>query len=100
MVAAPAQQKTARSIAEHGKARLAPGPTGEVVITDAVLEGLIGVNNVPEDSPSASPRRLIGIHAAQAQSTPTWRFDRADPGLARGKRAAGRTLMRGGAWLI
>ena len=62
MVAAPAQQKTARSIAEHGKARLAPGPTGDVAIIDAVLEGLIGVDNVPEDSPSASPLRLIGIH--------------------------------------
>ena len=89
MVAAPAQQKTARSIAEHGKARLAPGPTGDVVIINAVLEGLIGVDNVPEDSPSASPLRLIGIHAAQAQSTPTWRFDRS------GSRPGARKTSRG-----
>ncbi|TMF00671.1 MAG: hypothetical protein E6I52_13140 [Chloroflexi bacterium] len=70
MVAAPAQQKTARSIAEHGKARLAPGPTGDVVIIDAVLEGLIGVDNVPEDSPSASPLRP-GARKTSSRAAPS-----------------------------
>jgi len=54
-----------------------------------VLERLIGVDNVPEDSPSASPLRLIGIHAAQAQSMPTWRFDRS------GSRPGARKTSRG-----
>src|SRR5262252_2570725 len=68
VVAAPAGQRTARNIAEHGKARLALGPTRDVVIIDAVLERLIGVADVPED--------FADRYAAQGQSSTTWCFGR------------------------
>jgi hypothetical protein len=101
VVAAPAQQPTARNIAEHGRARLALGPTRDVVIIDAVLERLIGVADVPAE--------FAERYAAQADWDPrtagadytylvlrprriqAWREE---------NELEGRTLMRGGAWLI
>lgn len=101
VVAARAQQQTARNIAAHGNARLALGPTRDVVIIDAVLERQIGVADVPED--------LAERYAAQAD----WDPRREGAGyvymVLRPKRIqawreenelAGRTLMRGGAWLV
>src|SRR5215472_694639 len=64
VVAAPAQQQTARNIAEAGKARLALGPTRDVVIIDAVLERLIGVADVSED--------FADRYAAQADWDPRY----------------------------
>jgi hypothetical protein len=101
VVAAPARQRTARNIAEYGKARLALGPTRDVVIIDAVLERLIGVADVPEDFAERyagqadwDPRRA-GTEYAYVVIRPkriqAWREE---------NELVGRTLMRGGAWLI
>jgi hypothetical protein len=101
VVAAPAQQQTARNIVEHGKARLALGPTRDVVIIDAVLERLIGVADVPEDFAERyaaqadwDPRRAGAAYAylvLRPERIQAWREE---------NELAGRTLLRGGAWLI
>ena len=101
VVAAPIHQQTVRNIAEHGRARLALGPTRDVVVIDAVLERSIGVAEVPRDFAEG--------YAAQADWDPrqagaeytylvlrpnriqAWREE---------NELAGRTLMRGGIWLI
>ena len=101
VVAAPAQQQTARNIAEHGKARLALGPTRDVVIIDAVLERLVGVADVPAD--------FAERYAAQADWDPrqegaTYAYLVLRPERIQAWREAnelaGRTLMRDGAWLV
>ena len=101
VVAAVAQQQTARNIVEHGTARLALGTTRDLVIIDASLDRVIGVAEVPAD--------FADRYAAQAD----WDPRKAGPTLAylvlRPRRIqawreenelAGRTLMRDGAWLI
>jgi hypothetical protein len=101
VVAAPAQQQTARNIVEQGKARLALGPTRDVVIIDADLRAAINVNEAPAD--------FAERYAAQAGWDP--RQEGADYAylVLRPRRIqawreanelAGRTLMRAGAWLI
>jgi hypothetical protein len=95
------RHQTARNIAEHGKARLALGPTHDVVIIDAVLERLIGVADVPEDFAERCAAqadwdpRCAGTEYAYLVLRPeriqAWREE---------NELAGRTLMRGGAWLI
>src|SRR5438046_467790 len=49
VVAAPSDQVTARNIVEHGRARLALGPTRDVVIIEAVLDHAIGVADAPAE---------------------------------------------------
>jgi len=101
VVAAPAGQRTVRNISVHGKARLALGPTRDVVIIDAVLERLIGVADVPEDFAERyatqadwDPRRAGANYAylvLRPEQIQAWREE---------NELAGRTLMRGGTWLI
>ena len=101
VVAAPAQQQTARNIAEHGNARLALGPTRDVVVIDAVLERIIGVADAGQD--------FAERYAAQAdwdprEAGPRYAFLVLRPTRIQAWREetelAGRTLMRGGVWLI
>lgn len=101
VIALESDSRTARNIIEHGTARLALGPTRDVVIIDAVLDRAVD----PNDAPVALAER----YAAQAD----W-----DPRTARGRftyvvlrpdriqawrevnELAGRTLMRAGSWLV
>jgi hypothetical protein len=101
VVAAPAHQQTARNIVEHGTARLAVGPTRDVVVIDAVLERSIGVADAPDD--------FAERYAAQAdwdprEAGPAYTYLVLRPERIQAWREedelAGRTLMRGGAWLI
>jgi hypothetical protein len=101
VVAAPAQQPTARNIAAHGTARLALGPTRDVVIIDAGLERLIRAADVPDD--------FAERYAAQADWDPRGAGSEYAYLVLRPKRIqawreenelVGRTLMRGGEWLI
>jgi hypothetical protein len=101
VVAAPSQQQTMRNIVEFGKVRLALGPTRDVVIVDAVLERLIGVTEVQAD--------FAERYAAQADWDPRTAGTRYAYLVLRPLRIQawreeneleGRTLMRGGAWLI
>ncbi|MBV9326773.1 MAG: pyridoxamine 5'-phosphate oxidase family protein [Chloroflexi bacterium] len=101
VVAAPRRQQTARNIAEHGSVRLAVGPTRDVVIIDAVLERVIGVAEAPADFAERyaaqadwDPRTAGAEYAylvLRPQRIQAWREE---------NELAGRTLMRGGAWLI
>jgi hypothetical protein len=101
VVAAPAQQQTVRNIAEFGKARLALGPTRDVVMIDAVLERLIGVADAQADfaeryaAQADWDPRTAGPQYAYLVLRPlriqAWREE---------NELEGRTLMRGGAWLI
>jgi hypothetical protein len=101
VVAAPAHQQTWRNIIEHAKARLALGPTRDVVIIDAVLERLISVADVPEDLAESyaaqadwDPRQAGAAYAylvLRPERIQAWREE---------NELEGRTLMRRGAWLI
>jgi hypothetical protein len=101
VVAAPAGQRTALNIAAHGKARLALGPTRDVAIIDVVLERLIGVADVPDDFAERyaaqadwDPRRAGAEYAylvLRPEQIQAWREE---------NELVGRTLMRGGTWLI
>ena len=101
VVAAPARQQTARNIAEHGKARLALGHTRDVVIIDAMRDRLIGVQDVPAEFAEQfaaqadwDPREAGAAYAylvLRPERIQAWREE---------NELAGRTVMRGGAWLI
>jgi hypothetical protein len=93
--------RTARNIAEQRAARLALGPTRDVVIIDAVVEQMINL----EDAPDA----LAGRYAEQADWDP--RTAGADyvyivlrperiQAWREANELAGRTLMRAGSWLV
>jgi hypothetical protein len=100
VIALESDSRTVRNIIEHGTARLALGPTRDVVVIDAVLDRAVDL----DDAPAAPAER----YAAQAD----W-----DPRTARGRfvfvvlrpdriqawrevdELAGRTLMRAGSWL-
>jgi len=101
VLAAPVQQQTARNIAACGKARLALGPTRDVVIIDAVLERLTPVADVPA--------YFADRYAAQADWDPrqegaAYAYLVLRPERIQAWREAnelkGRTLMRNGAWLV
>ena len=90
---------TARNLAASGTARLAVGPTRDVVMIDAVLEDTVEV--ATDDRLGAAyvaqadwdPRRATGymflvLRPVQVQA---WR---------EANEIAGRTLMRGGSWLV
>ena len=99
VVAVQGTSRSARDLAATGRARLAVGPTRDVTVIDAVLERQVGVD---EDA------ALGEAYAAQADWDP--RGDAAYVFLVlRPERVqawreadelAGRTLMRGGAWLV
>jgi hypothetical protein len=105
--------RTARNITAHGTARLALGPTRDVVMIDAVLERVVpttgdGDAGGPADGDPDGSARLGEGYAAQADWDPrgsagyvflvlrpervqAWRDEAEIPG---------RTLMRSGDWLV
>jgi hypothetical protein len=101
VVALEAKSPTARNIIGQGAARLALGPTRDVVIIDALLDRAMEV----ADAPAA----LAEGHASQAD----WDPRDAGPGYVylvlrpdriqawrEANEIAGKTLMRSGAWII
>lgn len=99
VVAVEASSVTARNLAVSGAARLAVGPTRDVVMVDAVLEKTVDV---------AVDDELGAAYAAQADWDP-----RQDTGYVfmvlrpvrvqawrEANEIAGRTLMRDGSWLV
>ena len=91
---------TARNIAVTGIARLALGPTRDVVVLDVALERAVGVAEAPLDLVDGyaaqadwDPRELAGYAYLVLRPTriQAWRES---------NELAGRTLMRDGAWLV
>lgn len=91
---------TARNIISQGGARLGLGPTRDVVMIDAELERVYGLNDVPGD--------LAQRYAMQSDWDPRESGDQMRFLVLRPQRIqawrevnelAGRTLMRDGAWI-
>ena len=90
---------TARNIAGGGRARLAVGPTRDVVLMDAVLERSVGVDDdavIGEAYASQAdwdPRGLAGyvFLVLRPMKIQAWRES---------NELAGRVLMREGAWTV
>ena len=100
VLATEADSVTARNIISHGRARLGLGPTRDVVMIDAELEQVYGLEEVPGD--------LARQYAMQADWDPRQSGDRMRFLVLRPQRIQawrevnelpGRTLMRGGAWI-
>jgi hypothetical protein len=101
VIAVESDSRTARNIIEHGTARLALGPTRDVVIIDAQLDQTISVDDVPVT--------LAETYAEQANWDPRtagghYIFVLLRPDRIQAWREAnelsGRTLMRAGTWLF
>jgi hypothetical protein len=99
VIALEASSPTARNLAASGEARLAVGPTRDVVMIDAILEKMVDVAD--DDALGAAyaaqadwdPRGLEGyvfvvLRPVRVQA---WRESNEIPG---------RTLMRDGGWLV
>jgi hypothetical protein len=101
VVAASSRQQTARNIVANGKARLALGPTRDVVTIDAVLERSIGATDAPTgfaerylEQADWDPRTAGASYAylvLRPERIQAWREE---------NELAGRTLMRDGTWLV
>ncbi len=99
VIAVKATSLTARNLAASGTARLAVGPTRDVVMIDAALEASVGV---------AADEALGEAYVAQADWDPRqgagYVFLTLRPVRVQAWREAneiaGRTLMRAGAWLV
>ena len=99
VIALEATAVTARNLAASGSARLAVGPTRDVVMIDAVVEKTVDV---------ASDVPLAMAYAAQADWDPRdstgYEFVVLRPVRVQAWREAneipGRTLMRDGTWLV
>lgn len=99
VVAVAEASRTARDLAANGRARLAVGPTRDVTMVDAVLE-----RAVPVDDDAG----LGEAYAAQADWDPRgvggYLFLVLRPERVQAWREvdemAGRTLMRGGSWVV
>ncbi len=99
VIAVEASSLTARNLTASGKARLAVGPTRDVVMIDAVLEKAVDV---------AADDGLSSAYVAQAdwdpRGTTGYMFFVLRPVRVQAWREAneiaGRTLMRDGSWLI
>jgi hypothetical protein len=99
VIALEASSVTARNLAATGEARLAVGPTRDVVMIDAVLDKAVDVNG--DDQLGAAyaaqadwdPRGLTGyvFLVLRPVGVQAWRESNEIPG---------RTLMRDGAWLV
>jgi len=100
VLALAADSRTARNIVESGAARLALGPTRDVVIIDAVLEQSIGLADAPVAiaegyaSQSDWDPRTAGegyvFLVLRPERIQAWRESNELPG---------RTLMRNGSWI-
>jgi len=99
VIAVEASSVTARNLGASGVARLAVGPTRDVVMIDAVLERTVDVTDGEElakayvDQADWDPRRSTGyvflvLRPIRVQA---WREANEIPG---------RTLMRDGSWLV
>ena len=99
VIAVEGSSRTARNLTASGEARLAVGPTRDVVVVDAVLETAVDV--AVDDALGAAyaaqadwdPRRSAGyvflvLRPVRVQA---WR---------EANEIAGRTLMRDGTWLV
>jgi hypothetical protein len=99
VIAAEGCSITARNLTASGAARLAVGPTRDVVMVDAVLEKVVDV---------AADDALGAAYVAQAdwdpRRGPGYRFLVLRPVRVQAWREAneiaGRTLMRDGTWLV
>jgi hypothetical protein len=100
VVALEATSRTARNLATHGTARLAVGPTRDVVVIDAALDATHPVGSAPDE--------LKDGYAAQAdwdpRDIPGYVYAVLKPARIQAWREAnelpGRTLMRDGEWLV
>ncbi len=101
VVAVEVDSRTARNIAAHPVTRLGVGPTRDVVIIDAVLEATISQDD--------DPLGLADRYAAQSDWDPRnagghYVYLVLRPVVIQAWREAnelpGRTLMRGGEWVI
>lgn len=101
VVALDGGSRTARNVVASGSARLAVGPTRDVVVLDVRLEAVLPV-------PSAQAREVAERYAAQADWDPRTAGDAyvylvLRPHRVQAWREAdeieGRTLMRDGVWL-
>jgi hypothetical protein len=101
VLATEADSATVRNIMSERHARLGLGPTRDVVIIDAELEQVYGLDDVPADvaqgyaaqsdwDPRESGERMRFL-VLRPQRIQAWREVNELPG---------RTLMRGGAWII
>jgi len=100
VLATEADSVTASNLARQGRARLGLGPTRDVVMVDAELEQVYGLDEVPAD--------LARRYAAQSDWDPResggrMRFLVLRPLRVQAWREVNelpeRTLMRGGAWI-
>jgi hypothetical protein len=99
VIAVEASSRTARNLTESGEARLAVGPTRDVVMIDAVLDRAVDV---------AADNALAEAYVAQAdwdpRRSPGYVFLVLRPVRVQAWREAneipGRTLMRHGSWLV
>jgi hypothetical protein len=100
VLATEADSVTARNITSQGRARLGLGPTRDVVMIDAELEHVYGLDEIPDG--------LARGYAAQADWDPresgeSMRFLVLRPLRIQAWREAdelpGRILMRGGVWI-
>lgn len=99
VIAVPETSVTARNLTTSGRARLAVGPTRDVVMIDARLDRAVGVGDDQE---------LGAVYAAQADWDPRrdsgYVFLVLRPVRLQAWREAdeieGRTLMRDGAWIV
>jgi hypothetical protein len=100
VLATEADSATVRNIMSEGHARLGLGPTRDVVIIDAELEQVYGLDEVPGD--------VAQGYAAQADWDPRESGERMRFLVLRPQRIQawrevnelpGRTLMRDGAWI-
>jgi hypothetical protein len=101
VIALESGSRTARNVVEHGIARLALGPTRDVVMIDAVLDRAVDLEN--------APAALADRYAAQADWDPRTASGRfvyvvLRPDRIQAWREAdelvGRTLMRAGSWIV
>ena len=95
VIAVDGASPTARNLTASGAARLAVGPTRDVVMVDAVLEKAVDVT-----ADAALGEAYVGQADWDPRGKRRLRVPRAatgpDPGVARGRRDPGRTLMRDG----
>jgi hypothetical protein len=100
LLATSRTSRTARSLAEHGRARLGLGPTRDVVLIDAVLDETIPVTasgavgeayaGQSDWDPRTAGESYVFL-VLRPQRIQAWREENEIPG---------RTIMRNGAWLV
>jgi pyridoxamine 5'-phosphate oxidase-like protein len=100
LVATPSSSPTSRNLQATGKVRLGIGPTRDLVLIEATVQGSVAASEIPDvvgDAFAAKtgfdPRQLTGAYRyfrLRPQRVQAWR---------EANELEGRDLMRGGAWL-